>query len=175
MQMDLKWFRFDKMLSNHNPSYDQDVSLEFPWHGCDQRGSERSRKTALTVGVKEENLCWFQLSCVTVSCYSMSSGGQVRCVGDINPLPSLSWTHTHTHILRHFLLPSVNIKQLWRVVKMGLEQQFSDPVGTGPLLQEILKQTVNKTAIKTVKLNINKNTDIRYYRVLSGEVSNYFF
>lgn len=58
---------------------------------------------------------------------------------------------------------------------MGLEQQFSDPVGTGPLLQEILKQTVNKTAIKTVKLNINKNTDIRYYRVLSGEVSNYFF
>lgn len=41
---------------------------------------------------------------------------------------------------------------------MGLEQ-FRDPVATGWFLQEVVKQTINKTAIKTVKLNINKNTE----------------
>lgn len=38
---------------------------------------------------------------------------------------------------------------------MGLEQQFSDLAEAGSLLQEIVKQTVNISAIKTDKMNIN--------------------
>ncbi len=74
-------------------------------------------------GVKKENLCWLPLNCVTIICCSSLSSCHEKA-------EQMQWHWLCFSLMDSLLLvTSVNIKQLLRVDKMGLEQQFSDPVG----------------------------------------------